>query len=105
MSVVVSLEMPYVVGCVAVAVFMVRRGVPWAIVLPAIFSLAITPGGIWYASGKGGHMSFLLLWPFGLPWDLFLGSELAADVAGCVINALLLGAFGAWIDRWQSRPR
>jgi hypothetical protein len=107
-SLVVSPAMPYVVGCLAVGVFMFRRGVPWAIVLPSLFSLIVAPGGIWYASGKGGHMSFLLLWPFGLPWAIFLfgilqGSELAADLAGCAINALLLGALGAWVDRRNRR--
>ncbi|HYM24525.1 MAG TPA: hypothetical protein VEU08_15015, partial [Vicinamibacterales bacterium] len=67
-SVLISPVMPFVVFCLAAGVFLVRRGVPWAIVLPSIFVLFLTPGAIWYASGKGGHMSFLLLWPFGLPW-------------------------------------
>ena len=57
-------------------------------------------------SGKGGHMSFLLLCPFGLPWTVLLyhvlGSEVASDIAGSAMNAMLLGVLGAWLDTWKT---
>jgi len=103
-----SLMAPFVVGCLAAGVFMMRRGFAKAIVLPLTFLVIIAPGGIFYLSGKGGHMSFLLLFPFALPWTVFLyrvlGSEPASDLAGALINALLIGALGAWRDRHPLVP-
>lgn len=83
-----------------------------ALLLPALFLIPVAPIALWMVSGNGTHMTPLLLYPFATPWWLFFpdGSiatpenaaprEQVALLAGCAINAVILGGIGWLIDTW-----
>lgn len=98
-----------------------------ALLLPALFLIVVTPIAALVLSGRGSHMSPLLLYPFASPWWVLFpnGYTLAPDeiwpldavwrqenvrllenvslLAGSAINAVLLGGVGFLMDRWARR--
>lgn len=98
-----------------------------ALLLPALFLIVVTPIAALVLSGRGSHMSPLLLYPFASPWWVLFpnGYTLAPDeiwppdavwrqenvrllenvslLAGSAINAVLLGCVGFLMDRWAGR--
>jgi hypothetical protein len=96
---------------------MVRK----AMLLPALFLIVVMPIVVWVLSGFGTHMSPLLLYPFASPWWVFFPQQSTAAMddinqmgrirlvenapllAGCAINAVLLGGVGLLIDQWARR--
>ena len=100
-----------------------------AFLLPTLFLMVVTPIALWVLSGAGTHMSPLLLYPFASPWWVLFpdGYTLAPDniwplntvwrlehaqllenvrlIAGCAINAVILGLVGSLMDKWARRTR
>ena len=79
-----------------------------AVVLPALFAIVVVPLALFVSSGKGTHMSSLLLYPPASPWWLFFEvqtaeQELAALLLGCAINLFLLCFLGLAWDRFARR--
>jgi hypothetical protein len=75
-----------------------------AVLLPAIFAVAVVPIAIFVTSGAGTHMSPLLLYLPAAPWWLVyqagsLTSEITVLLIGCAINAFFLYLLGAALDR------
>ena len=80
------------------------RTPPWAVVLPVLFLIVVTPLAVFVASGAGTHMSPLMLYPFALPWALLFqdsrpGTEIQALLFSCGINAVLIAFAGLFLDR------
>lgn len=73
-----------------------------AVLLPALFAIVVVPLALFVASGRGTHMSPLLLYPPAAPWWLFFPvdtkeQELGVLLLGCTINLVLLWFLGiAW---------
>jgi hypothetical protein len=81
-----------------------NRPVRKAVLLPAIFALAVVPLALFVISGAGTHMSPLLLYLPAAPWWLvYQGESFASEIGvlliGCTINAFLLYLLGAAVDR------
>jgi hypothetical protein len=79
-----------------------------AVVLPALFATVVAPLALFVSSGKGTHMSSLLLYPPAAPWWLFLPvdtgeQELGVLLLGCAINLVLLCLLGIAWDRFARR--
>jgi hypothetical protein len=75
-----------------------------AALLPAIYAAVVIPLALFVVSGAGTHMSPLLLYLPSAPWWLIYpgestASEIAVLLIGCAINAFLLYALGAALDR------
>ncbi len=79
-----------------------------AVLLPALFALAVVPLALFVSSGSGTHMSSLLLYPPASPWWWFFPvhtaeQELTVLFLGCTINFVLLFLLGAAWDRYSRR--
>jgi len=79
-----------------------------AVLLPALFAIVVVPLALFVSSGRGTHMSSLLLYPPASPWWLFFPvhtaeQELAVLLLGCTINVVLLCLLGMAWDRFARR--
>jgi hypothetical protein len=76
-----------------------------------LFAVVVVPVALFVSSGKGTHMSSLLLYPPASPWWLFFPvhtteQELAVLFLGCTINLVLLCLLGmAWDGFARRRAR
>ncbi len=102
------LVLTFIGACAAAGVFL-SRYIPKTIVLPVIFLVMMAPFASFVFSGKGGHMTPLMLYPFAIPWCLVPfseyppGLELRLLMIGCTINTILVGVAGFLLDRRVGR--